>query len=187
MVADMIRHVDDCANSDEDEGWTHQLFSTWYFHDPWVKAAHNVFHSPITLSVMLGVAYCSTKTQHSRAGGNPSTWCFWMLCACFFHTFCDIPVHHDDGPLILFPINWEYRFHSPLSYYDPNYHGREFALCEHIVDGIIILAECYRRCYNCSRSRYQAVDIGTDLSQTVQYRDDNDKSDVELTTFVDEA
>ena len=44
MVADMIRHVDDCANSDEDEGWTHQLFSTWYFHDPWVKAAHNVFH-----------------------------------------------------------------------------------------------------------------------------------------------
>lgn len=46
------------------------------------------------------------------------------------HTMLDIPTHHNDGPLILFPLEWSVRFYSPVSYWDPRYFGREFALFE---------------------------------------------------------
>lgn len=115
-----------------------RLFGDWYFHNPWVKAEHNLFHSPITLLTMIGLAY----TLWRRAGYQRAAWVFWALSSALLHSTCDVPVHHDDGPLILFPINWEYRFRSPVSYWDPQYHGHEFAVCEHIMDLFIILRQC---------------------------------------------
>ncbi|MEZ4675136.1 MAG: hypothetical protein R2932_12925 [Caldilineaceae bacterium] len=32
------------------------------------------------------------------------------------HTAIDIPLHYDDGPLLLFPFDWKTRFHSPVSH-----------------------------------------------------------------------
>lgn len=38
------------------------------------------------------------------------------------HVLGDLPLHHDDGHRHLFPFsNW--RFESPVSYWDPNHHG----------------------------------------------------------------
>ena len=54
-------------------------------------------------------------------------WCDGALQAfalgCAVHTALDIGVHHDDGPLLLFPFDLSYRFMSPVSYYDPAHYG----------------------------------------------------------------
>jgi hypothetical protein len=204
MVADGII-VSSMNNDDGGGGWTGQLFSTWYFESAWVKAAHNIFHSPITLAPMIVISYyCSKNTTAAAAAASTttttttSTWCFWMLAACFLHTLCDIPVHHDDGPLILFPINWEYRFRSPLSYWDPDYHGRAFAICEHVIDIMILVWECRRRCCDggggggcCMgadgrrhQASYQRVVADTIVSATTTLDDDEDRMDLELATLV---
>lgn len=47
-----------------------------------------------------------------------TSWWTWFLASCMLHTLVDIPVHHDDGPLVFWPVNWSYRFASPISYWD---------------------------------------------------------------------
>jgi hypothetical protein len=138
------------------ENVTFKLFDSWYFHNPWVKAEHNMFHSQVTLLCFLLVAFRYQHMQRLR-------FAFWVVLSAWLHATPDIGVHHDDGPLIFFPIDWEFRYHSPLSYYDPQYHGRIFSVCEHIVDLIIILRECYY--WWCHRDR-------------------GSNSDVELETFI---
>lgn len=40
----------------------------------------------------------------------------------FLHIACDLPVHHDDAHMHLWPLS-RWRFISPVSYWDPSYHG----------------------------------------------------------------
>ena len=42
---------------------------------------------------------------------------------CLLHTTMDIPVHHDDGPVVAFPLNWDFRVKSPVSYWDRAHYG----------------------------------------------------------------
>lgn len=160
MISDFIRQTQ----------WTEQLFASWYFEDPFVKAAHNWFHSPVTLTAMLLLlsACCRGSTTESSETTTTtccsSAWWTWVLLACCFHTLCDIPVHHDDGPLLLFPFNWHYRFRSPLSYWDPHYHGRFVAVLEHCVDGCVLVWEATRCARRTTAVPYQAVDDGSSIS-----------------------
>ena len=39
------------------------------------------------------------------------------------HIAMDLPVHHDDGPLVFFPFDWKTRIDSPVSYYDRDHYG----------------------------------------------------------------
>ena len=63
--------------------------------------------------------------------------CYWtgFRCGVLFaasalvHVCCDLPVHHDDAHRHFLPLaNW--RFTSPVSYWDPNHHGQIFAPLE---------------------------------------------------------
>jgi hypothetical protein len=38
------------------------------------------------------------------------------------HALCDFPLHHDDAHRQLFPLS-DWRFRSPISYWDPRHHG----------------------------------------------------------------
>ena len=38
------------------------------------------------------------------------------------HVFCDFPVHHDDAHRHFFPFS-DWRFESPVSYWDPQHYG----------------------------------------------------------------
>jgi len=60
------------------------------------------------------------------------------------HVFGDLPLHHDDGHHHFFPLsNW--RFESPVSYWDPNHHGLIVAPIEMVVTliGCIVLFPTY--------------------------------------------
>jgi len=48
------------------------------------------------------------------------------------HAVLDLPVHHDDAHRHFFPFS-NYRFMSPISYWDPKHYGNIVALVEQLL------------------------------------------------------
>ena len=61
----------------------------WFFNSPWVKAQHNLFHSPLLDAGYILLGYWLWK-QGYRGGA----WLFWFAIACMIHTLIDIPLHY---------------------------------------------------------------------------------------------
>jgi len=113
------------------QSYTGYLFRYAFFHEPWVKLAHNLFHAPLLILLYIGIGYRLWRQGERRAAAGAAL--FWFGLACGLHTIIDIPLHYDDGPLIFFPFDWQTRFYSPVSYWDPNRYGRPFAIFEHLL------------------------------------------------------
>lgn len=108
------------------------MFDEFYFNNPWWMSAHNLFHAPILLLTGLALTY------HARAAKGLRFWLFWFFAGCLLHTLLDIPTHATDGPLLLFPFNWEWRFHSPVSYWEQTHFGSVFTVFEYTFDGLLL-------------------------------------------------
>ncbi|MCH8016974.1 MAG: metal-dependent hydrolase [Acidobacteria bacterium] len=105
------------------------IFRTLYFEDPVWIAACSLLHSPVSLAVGLGVA----RLLRTR-WRDFSNWMHWCLMACLLHSLVDIVTHHNDGPVLFWPLNWHYRFPSPISYWDNAHFGRQVGIFEWILD-----------------------------------------------------
>lgn len=116
----------------EMHSYTGYLFRYAFFHEPWVKLAHNLFHAPLLILLYIFFGYWLWKQGKAR-GSKWGAALFWFGLACALHTVIDIPLHYDDGPLVFFPFDWETRFYSPVSYWDPNHYGRPFSIFEHLL------------------------------------------------------
>jgi hypothetical protein len=110
------------------ESYVAYLFDYLFFHNRWVMTLHNLFHGPLMILFYLAAGYWGWKLGRRWA---PAL--FWFALSCGLHTAIDIPLHTDDGPLLLFPFYWEERFRSPISYWDPAYYGRLWFPLEHLV------------------------------------------------------
>jgi|GEM_PF-220095 len=117
-----------------DISMTSRLFDVWFFENPVMIAFHNLFHSPLLVAIYIGAAYLLWRKRVKGAG-----WFFWLSCAAMLHTLIDIPLHTTDGPLILFPLNWEWRYRSPISYWDSQYYGTQWSRFEHLLDLVLIV------------------------------------------------
>ena len=123
------------SNDPDNPSLTWRLFDDWFFNNPWVISAQNFFHSPLLVAVFIALSFVLWRRGVRGAG-----WCFWLMCSAMLHTLVDIPLHHSDGPLLLYPLNWTWRFASPVSYWDPEHFGREFFVLEHLLDlGLIVI------------------------------------------------
>lgn len=120
-------------NWSDEQAFQH-LFDHLFFHDPIWITLHNFLHSPLMLSVLAMPAW-QMRSKFPRL----CRWLLFFFTACFLHSVVDILTHHDDGPLVLYPLNWSYRFSSPVSYWDPAYFGRPFMVFEGILDILLIL------------------------------------------------
>ncbi len=105
-----------------------------FYINPWWIAAHNFFHAPLILLTAIAIF---RRFRHSL--GRPGQWMLWFSLGSLLHTLLDIPTHSGDGPLLFFPFDWQLRFNSPLSYWDPNYFGIQFMVFE-IVLTVVLLA-----------------------------------------------
>ena len=126
IVWDMLEGNFRNADNIEAVSHTAYLFDELFFNDWRLKVAHNFFHAPLMAILFTAVGYFGWKRD--KAWG---AWLFWFGAACMLHSMIDITVHHDDGPLLLFPFDLNLRFESPVSYWDQKYYGREFAIFEH--------------------------------------------------------
>lgn len=133
------------------------MFDTLYFTDPWWIFSYNVLHSPLIVITVLIFLYfiiknnfnlyhtlkiiksskikLSTLKQHFPI----LTILLFFFLGCLTHIALDIPVHHDDGPLLLYPLNDELRFQSPISYWDNNYYANVVSMFERALMILFIL------------------------------------------------
>ena len=108
------------------------IFDVLFFEHPLWKATHNLLHAPVILALIALVAW---RYKHTARG----LWWLWFAAGCFLHTTIDLLTHADDGPLIFFPFDWNSRFYSPISYWDPRHGGNQFAIFELGLDLILAL------------------------------------------------
>ena len=86
-----------------------------YFNSPWWLAGHNLLHAPIILLALIAGASLLKAPWRRRVR--------FFAVGALLHSVIDILVHHDDGPLVCFPVSWSIRFVSPVSYWDPDHFG----------------------------------------------------------------
>jgi len=108
------------------------LFFDAFFTNPLFITGHNLFHSPLSLALQLTAVYLLPLPAKARRLLK------WVVIGSLVHTGVDIVTHHNDGPLLLWPLNWSWRFASPVSYWDPNHFGRQFTVFEHGLDALLI-------------------------------------------------
>lgn len=111
-----------------------QEYDTLYFTNPIWIIGHSLLHAPLMITLYLGIGYW----WGLRKGKKWAQTLFWFALGALSHTLVDIATHHNDGPLLLFPFDWQTRFNSPISYWHPDYGGRIFAPLEHIFDVLLI-------------------------------------------------
>jgi len=114
------------------EGVFGALYDEYFFHHPVWIVSHNLFHAPLIL-VMVGTAGYAGACQGRRWGWP----LFWLMVGCGFHAMVDVFTHHNDGPLLLFPFDWQTRFAAPISYWDVRYGAGIFAPLEHALDFVL--------------------------------------------------
>ena len=111
-----------------------------FYHDPLWIVSHNFFHSLVivTLLLLLGL-------WRMRRGQRWGAGLFWLSASMLLHVVIDIFTHRSDGPLIWFPLNWTYRFPSPVSYWEAGYFGRTFTVFEYALNLalVVFLAAAY--------------------------------------------
>jgi hypothetical protein len=120
-------------------GWDGRLtfryiYDILFFTDPFWIVSHNTLHAPVVLLAGLGMLW----KIHGREKIYELGW-FWFLASCLFHAFIDVFTHYDDGPLLFFPFDWQYRFFSPVSYWDRDHYGAIFSRFERILDVLLVL------------------------------------------------
>ncbi len=92
-----------------------------YFNNPYWISAHNFLHAPLALGLYLAALW-----PWRNQAGNWQNWLFWFFASCGLHSLGDILTHFDDGPVLFWPLNWQFRFHSPVSYWDKAHYGSQF-------------------------------------------------------------
>jgi len=105
-----------------------------FFNDPIWIVGHNTFHSLVVNLVLLCIGYVAVK--HTYRWG---ILLFWLSGGMLLHTVVDIFTHTVDGPLIFFPLNWTYRFSSPVSYWEVDHFGGLFIVIEYTVDMFVLV------------------------------------------------
>ena len=102
-----------------------EIWTTRYFMTSW-QNFFDLFNSVPIVALGLWLSW-----KFSRMG-----W-FVLFASMMIHIAYDLPLHHDDGHRHFWPLlNW--RFESPISYWDPNHHGGPAALAE-----ILLFIVCY--------------------------------------------
>lgn len=136
------------------------MYSNLFYNDTGWISLHNVLHSPLVCILSLLWLRLRLSTSQFR-----TSWYVWFFSSCFLHTLVDIPVHHDDGPLIFWPLNWTYRFASPLSYWDPQHYGREVMAFEGVLATLLLSNVLIARFRNRTRQKDHAFQGGANATQ----------------------
>jgi len=95
----------------------HQIFGDVYFRARW-QDLFDLFNS----LPLLAAGWLAARALGSIRGQVASA-------AALLHGLCDLPLHRDDAHRHFFPFS-EWRFSSPVSYWDPAHFGLEWSSFE---------------------------------------------------------
>lgn len=97
-----------------------QIWTQAYYDPEWQRIFSLAHSIPLAAIVLLACAYFSWQPG------------VFLSLSAMLHSLCDLPVHHDDAHRHFYPFS-NYRFVSPISYWDPEHHGRLVAAIELLV------------------------------------------------------
>lgn len=117
-----------------------EVWSTWYFNPPWLTAIDWMNSLPLFAGVLL-VGWALPRTPMVLAGLASALTLFAL--AAISHLLGDLPLHVNDGHAHFVPFS-QWRFVSPVSYWDPRYHGAIVSLLE-LALGLVLIAILWRR------------------------------------------
>ena len=97
------------------------IWSQSYYEPGW-QAFFDLFNSiPFAL---VGLIIARILRDHPTA-----RWAGAFCASVLVHTLGDLPLHHDDGHRHFFPFS-DWRYSSPVSYWDPHHHGGIVSILE---------------------------------------------------------
>jgi len=116
------------------------LWNHTYWTEPWQSLGMIGNSAPLYL-VFLAISLWLAAPQDARPRWQslPALFCLAALA----HLATDFPVHHDDAHIHFWPLS-QWRFHSPISYWDVDHYGNIFAIFEALL-GIALMALLFRR------------------------------------------
>lgn len=131
------------ANMDETTIWRDA------YYDPFWQDVFDVGNSiPLALLVIaLALLVRSRRPQWQTT----SIVMIFLASSVILHCLADLPLHVDDGHRHFWPLS-NFRFESPVSYWDPDHHGDIVALGEFV---LVLLAS--GRVWQLLRSRWARV------------------------------
>lgn len=108
----------------------------------WTQAYHQVFWQNL---IDLFHSLPLMAMGWLMAAWTGSTIGMLLFGSMVFHVFGDLPLHHDDAHRHFFPFS-DWRFESPVSYWDPNYYGNIISVLElvAVIISCIILFRIYK-------------------------------------------
>ncbi len=114
------------ARMDEATIWNQAFF------EPFWQDIFAVGNSIPLALVGMGIAFWVQRRYPQWRG--VATAVIFLALSAILHSLADLPLHADDGHRHFWPLS-DFRYASPVSYWDPEYHGRIFAL----VEGTLVL------------------------------------------------
>lgn len=97
-----------------------QIWSERYFLPQWQNFI-DIFNAVPLVLIVLGIGYCLKS--------EAVMFCCWSM---LLHCAADFFLHHDDAHRHLFPL-LQFRFSSPISYWDAARYGRIVSLVEIVI------------------------------------------------------
>jgi len=109
-----------------------EIWSTQYFLESW-QFCFDIFNSiPVFAVAAIVCHFCG-----NRIG-------FLIAASALIHVLCDFPLHHDDAHRHFLPLtNW--RFESPVSYWDPKHFGIFVAITELVMAVSVCIFMTFKR------------------------------------------
>lgn len=89
-----------------------------YFDSSWLPVAHNFLHAPVSI---LYLALIATILCYHRPGHHALIHAFAL--GALSHSLIDIISHIEDGPLIFWPLNTQFRLTGLFSHWAPGHGG----------------------------------------------------------------
>ncbi len=112
------------ANMDEATIWGEAYYEP--FWQDIFDAGNSIPIALLVIAIALGVRHYRPQ-WHSLAEGT-----IFLAASVILHCLADLPVHVDDGHRHFWPLS-NFRFESPISYWDPDHHGGIVALGEFLL------------------------------------------------------
>lgn len=103
-----------------------EVWSTWYFNPPWLTAIDWMNSLPL-FGLILLVGWMLPKDPPVLNAISSALMLFAL--AAITHLLGDLPFHVEDGHAHFVPFT-EWRFVSPVSYWDPRHYGTIVSLLE---------------------------------------------------------
>ena len=121
---------------------TEIIFREWYFNDFWQRLGAITNSIPIYSLISIVCLWIHRRyavpdeLDMRRSTCSAAEFLFVLSTSSLLHALTDLPLHHGDGHPHFWPLsNWIYA--SPVSYWDPRYHGHEWEVVETIIMAVL--------------------------------------------------